>query len=126
MLNISAVESEGRLKITLRGELDVAEVERFRRFQVQGIHVEIGKEWEGIVQHYDLLEFDLSGLTFIDTTGLRVMMLVRQLVERYNKNMILTNLSPLARRILTHLRLDRVFTIEHTETQESITNHLPG
>jgi stage II sporulation protein AA (anti-sigma F factor antagonist) len=100
LLDIIEVRDAGRVRIRLRGELDLAGApslsDRLRRFRERG---------ESVV-------LDLDELEFIDMSGLRVLLAAADEASRDGWSFAVTRGSVSVRRLLGLVRLDRQLPLD--------------
>ena len=99
MRDISAPGGDVR-SLKLTGDVDIAAAE--------GVFREGSRCLEG---GPPALEIDLSGVTFIDSSGLGALVRIRNQAERQGATVVLVNLSRSSRRLLELSGLDQVFAI---------------
>ncbi|WP_113704126.1 anti-sigma factor antagonist [Nonomuraea lactucae] len=91
------VETEARHAVVhLQGEIDIATAEALK------------SALDCAVEHpaVNTLDLDFQGVSFIDCSGLRVLVGVKRAIEARGGTLDLVNLSPLAERLLTAAGLD--------------------
>ena len=66
------------------------------------------------------VEVDLSGVDFIDSSGLKALLTARRLLLERDSTLSLVNPSPCARRLLDLTGCTELFRVVHTETEEPI------
>ncbi|GIN03016.1 STAS domain-containing protein [Planomonospora venezuelensis] len=86
--------------VALAGELDYTNAERLRQDVVEALPA----------GGCDLI-MDLTGLTFCDSTGIRVFLALRSLLDERGGTVALTGLQPRLRRIFHTTGLVRFFTV---------------
>ena len=95
ILEVDTEEREGLVRVSLRGELDLSTVEKvedeLRRIEDRGD---------------ELLVLDLSGLTFLDSTGLRLMVTADQRARKSGRRLALVKGPDTVHRVFTITKLD--------------------
>ena len=95
ILEVDTEELEGFVRVSLRGELDLSTVEKvedeLRRIEDRGDK---------------LLVLDLSGLTFLDSTGLRLMVTADQRARKAGRRLALVKGPETVHRVFTITKLD--------------------
>lgn len=103
-LRISAVAEGDTTVVTLAGELDLASAdllrERIRALLARGSDVR-------------QLVVDLSGLTFLDVTGVGVLLEAHRKMTTLGGSVLLRHPKPMVVRMLSLLELDEALHIEH-------------
>ena len=95
ILEVDTEEREGLVQVSLRGELDLSTVEK-----VEG-------ELLGIEDRGDrLLVLDLRGLTFLDSTGLRLMVTADQRARKAGRRLAIVKGPETVHRVFTITKLD--------------------
>jgi anti-sigma B factor antagonist len=89
--------------LTLTGELDVTNADQAE----EAVRV----AWQ---ESPSRLVFDLSRLTFMDSTGVRVLVRARRWATRHGATVVLTGLTPSVARIMEVTGLNRAFAIHAT------------
>ncbi len=89
--------------VTLSGDVDVSTAADARR----DLHGALAASQAGMI-------IDMSGLTFIDSTGLGVLIGVLRRLSAHDTPLVLVVRSPNIARIFTLTRLDKVFVITDT------------
>ncbi len=88
-------DREGGVQLTLRGELDLSTIEK--------VEQELSRvEADG----HDLIVLDLSGLTFLDSTGLRTIVTADQRARRAGRRVVVRRGPDTVHRVFTITRLD--------------------
>lgn len=97
---------EGGVQLTLKGELDLSTIEK--------VEQELSRvEAEG----HELIVLDLSGLTFLDSTGLRTIVTADQRARRTGRRVVVGRGSDTVHRVFTITRLDeRLEMVEDTNS----------
>jgi anti-sigma B factor antagonist len=80
-LDLSISEVDGHLIITMRGDLDIASHERVDAYLRQVLAEHVGETVRVVV--------DMSGVTFMDTTGLTVLLKAWRELERTGGSLVL-------------------------------------
>jgi anti-sigma B factor antagonist len=95
ILEVETEERERLVRVSLRGELDLSTVEKvedeLRRIEDRGDK---------------LLVLDLSGLTFLDSTGLRLMVTADQRARKAGRRLALVKGPETVHRVFTITKLD--------------------
>jgi anti-sigma B factor antagonist len=94
-----AVQADATGRLALIGELDLATV---GDFETSITEVDL--------DGHDLM-LDLSELSFIDAYGLAAFIRLHHRLQAHHASLILTNPSPLVRRVFAITRLDQVVTL---------------
>jgi anti-anti-sigma factor len=97
---IESAPEDGLCVLSLVGEVDIATADEL---------VEAGRR---CLDRADRVELDLSGLTFIDSSGLGALVRIRNEAAEQAKSMVLTHVSAAAARLLQITGLDQAFTIQ--------------
>ncbi len=71
-------------------------------------------------QHGTSLRVDLSDVTFMDSTGIEVLLATRRRAELEGGSLTLCHLTPAVRRIIEVTGLDRLFTIVPEESDAAV------
>jgi anti-sigma B factor antagonist len=105
----------GRMVVTVRGELDLASAPKLQEV-LDRVHAHL---------HPALfktpLVVDMSGVTFVDATGLRALVAAARRGRRHGQGTVLRDPSPATLRLLDLTRLLGVFSIESgTEVVRSV------
>lgn len=91
------------LRVVVAGELDLANCQR------------VPSELEGRINGaLDLVRLDLSGLTFMDSTGLRTLWTLRQDVSARGGKLVIESPSPAVVRVLEVTGMNKVFDLDGT------------
>ncbi len=102
-------EMEGGLVIALRGDIDLESSPHARRALL------------ACVERRERLVVDLSGVTYIDSSGIASLVEALQETRRRGKHLALAAVSGSALRVFELARLDRVFSIYAT-VEEGLTH----
>ncbi len=95
ILEVDTEDREGLLQVSLRGELDLSTVEK------------VEDELRRVEQRVDkLLVLDLSGLTFLDSTGLRLMVTADQRARKAGRRFAIVKGPETVHRVFTITKLD--------------------
>jgi anti-anti-sigma factor len=78
---ISRIAPE-RVTMTVRGEIDMATAQQFRH------------EMTDFLSHSAMLQLDLSGVTFMDSTGVQAMLVVHRTARLLGGDLVITRTSP--------------------------------
>ncbi len=108
ILELDTEEREGLVRVSLRGELDLSTVEK------------VEDELRRIEDRADkLLVLDLSGLTFLDSTGLRLMVTADQRARKAGRRLALVRGPDTVHRVFTITKLDeRLQMVDDVEELE--------
>jgi anti-sigma B factor antagonist len=96
----TAGDGEDALHVTLTGELDISNVERFE---------EVLMELEQ--PRPELLVLDLRGVQFIDSTGLSLLLNADARARRQSRRVTIVSGSGAARRIMRTVALDQILDV---------------
>ena len=102
-LNIEIEQSEDRTVIQLSGRLTFKENRNFTGF-IDNLYSE--KNCKSVCV------FNLSGIEFIDSAGIGMLLIAKDRASNLNIEIILAQVPETANHIIQIARLDRVFTIE--------------
>ena len=95
ILEVATEEREGLVLVSLRGELDLSTVEK------------VEDELSRIEDRGDkMLVLDLSGLSFLDSTGLRLMVTADQRARKSGRSLALVKGPDTVHRVFTITKLD--------------------
>ncbi|HYE49090.1 MAG TPA: STAS domain-containing protein [Azospirillaceae bacterium] len=92
---------EGGLEIRLTGRMTLVDHDRFRAV------VDSIEKMDG-----GRCVFDLSGLEFIDSSGLGMFLIARDVAQPKNIDIVLRHAQEAVRRILNIAKFDTLFTVE--------------
>ena len=95
ILEVETRPGAGLVHLVLRGELDLSTVERVEN---ELDAVETGDE--------KLLVLDLSGLTFLDSTGLRLMVTADQRAQKDGRRLVIVKGPETVQRVFSITKLD--------------------
>lgn len=95
ILELDTTEEGGAVHIRLRGELDLSTVDK-----VEDELRRVEEKDPGVVV------LDLSGLTFLDSTGLRMIVTADQRADRANRRLAIVRGPEIVQRVFTITRLD--------------------
>ena len=95
ILEVETRRGEGLAHVVLRGELDLSTVEK--------VESELAALEEGQAQ---LLVLDLSGLTFLDSTGLRLMVTADQRAQKDGRRLVIVKGPETVQRVFSITKLD--------------------
>lgn len=98
ILEVETRPGDGLVQVMLRGELDLSTVERV---ETELGAVEAGEE--------KLLVLDLSGLTFLDSTGLRLMVTADQRAQKDGRRLVIIKGPDTVQRVFSITKLDETF-----------------
>lgn len=94
-MEVETQDREGLVQVSLRGELDLSTVEK------------VEDELRRIEDRADkLLVLDLSGLTFLDSTGLRLMVTADQRARKAGRRLAIVKGPETVHRVFTITKLD--------------------
>ena len=95
ILEVDTEEREGLVRVSLRGELDLSTADK------------VEDELRRVEEATDsLLVLDLSGLTFLDSTGLRVMVTADQRARKAGRGLAIVKGPETVHRVFTITKLD--------------------
>ncbi len=95
ILEVDTEEREGLVRVSLRGELDLSTADK------------VEDELRRVEEATDsLLVLDLSGLTFLDSTGLRVMVTADQRARKAGRGLAIVKGPETVHRVFTIRKLD--------------------
>ncbi len=95
ILEVETEEREGLVRVSLRGELDLSTADK------------VEEELRRVEEATDsLLVLDLSGLTFLDSTGLRVMVTADQRARKAGRGLAIVKGPETVHRVFTITKLD--------------------
>jgi anti-anti-sigma factor len=97
----SLTEKEKVIKIKLTGEIDIVNAEEF--------YIETEKIY---LQNFKDIEFDLSGVKFIDSTALGTFVKISNLLKKDGKKLTVKKLREQIKRLFLICSLDSVINIE--------------
>ena len=95
ILEVETRRGEGLAHVVLRGELDLSTVEKVER-ELAAL--------EG--DQEQLLVLDLSGLTFLDSTGLRLMVTADQRAQKDGRRLVIVKGPETVQRVFSITKLD--------------------
>ena len=95
ILEVDTQEREGLVQVSLRGELDLSTVDKVEA-ELRRIEQDDAK----------LLVLDLSGLTFLDSTGLRLMVTADQRARKAGRRVAIVKGPETVHRVFTITKLD--------------------
>ena len=95
ILELDTEEREGLVHVSLRGELDLSTVDKVEG-ELRRVEPQTDK----------LLVLDLSGLTFLDSTGLRLMVTADQRARKAGRRLALVKGPDTVHRVFTITKLD--------------------
>jgi anti-sigma B factor antagonist len=101
VFDLERVSLDGHARVRFVGELDLAEVDQA---QVDVIEV--------LDQSTGVLTIDLSGLTFCDSSGARLLYRIDGEAKARGRTMVLQSPTPAVHRVLDVLGLVQILTIE--------------
>ena len=100
-MDISAVYSAGRLLIGVKGELDQHRARQIKAQAEEQMDVFLPKE----------CALDLSGLRFMDSSGIAVILALRKRMEELGGSLILVNIPQQPMRVLEAAGIERLVPI---------------
>jgi anti-sigma B factor antagonist len=105
-LDVDTQNRDGRVEVALRGELDLSTIEK--------VEQELTRvEADG----HELIVLDLSGLTFLDSTGLRTIVTADQRARRSGRRIVVLKGPATVHRVFTITRLDeRLEMVDDTDS----------
>lgn len=95
ILEVDTQERDGLVRVSLKGELDLSTVERVEE-ELRRVENRANK----------LLVLDLSGLSFLDSTGLRLMVTADQRARKSGRRLAIVKGPDTVHRVFTITRLD--------------------
>lgn len=95
-VEVGATSAEGRTVVTVRGELDMAEAEN------------LWARIEPLIKPGTVVVLDASGLTFMDSVGLRVVLQARSVASLETASFRLADPQPAIQRVLKLAGVDRL------------------
>jgi anti-anti-sigma factor len=95
ILDVETRPGNGLVQVVLRGELDLSTVEKVEEelARVEGDEIKV-------------LVLDLSGLSFLDSTGLRLMVTAHQRAEKEGRRLVIVKGPETVHRVFTITKLD--------------------
>ena len=110
ILEVDTEDREGLVQVSLRGELDLSTVEKVED-ELRRVEERAGK----------LLILDLSGLTFLDSTGLRLMVTADQRARKAGRRLAIVKGPETVHRVFTITKLDeRLEMVDDATEAESV------
>lgn len=106
-LHLQTDHSNERTEVTVTGEVDMSNSQILENYLSDEIQSE----------QKDLL-LNLAKLSFIDSTGLAVLLNTRRLVQSFDRSLMLVSPNQLVRRVLEITGLDAVFEIDRAGESE--------
>jgi len=100
VLKVRTVSTDGPAVVTVQGEVDMVTAPEFRTLLLQSAAESAGP-----------LLLDLSGVTYMDSSGVGTMVYLKREIERRGRQLVLVGLPPRVRGVLEITHLDRFFTI---------------
>ena len=110
ILEVETKSGEGRLHLMLKGELDLSTVEQVEQ-ELDAAEARDEK----------LLVIDLSRLTFLDSTGLRLMVTADQRARQDGRRLVIVRGPDTVQRVFSITKLDE--TLEMVDDLSEVTNH---
>ena len=95
ILEVETRPGDGLIQVVLRGELDLSTVEK--------VESEIDAAQTG---EEKVLVLDLSGLTFLDSTGLRLMVTADQRAQKAGRRLVIVKGPETVQRVFSITKLD--------------------
>ncbi len=106
ILEVDTQERDDLVQVSLRGELDLSTVER------------VEDELRQVEERTDkLIALDLSGLSFLDSTGLRLMVTADQRARKSGRRLAIVKGPETVHRVFTITRLDERLEMVDDVTQ---------
>ena len=100
ILEVETLRRDGLAHVVLRGELDLSTVEK------------VEQELDAVQAGEDkLLVLDLSGLTFLDSTGLRLMVTADQRAQKEGRRLVIVKGPEPVQRVFSITKLDETLDI---------------
>lgn len=100
-MDIRSVYSAGRLLLSLKGELDQHRARQIKAQAEEQMDVFLPRE----------CALDLSGLHFMDSSGIAVILALRKRMEELGGRLILVNIPPQPLRVLEAAGIERIVPI---------------
>jgi len=97
---VEVVRSPGRVTLRVTGEIDMSTAPSVHEAAV------------GAIRHHPTLDIDLSAVTFMDSSGLHMLLATKQLAERRGGHVRLLHPTPSVMRVLEVTGVDGMFEIE--------------
>ncbi len=107
ILEVETKEREDGVELALKGELDLSTIEK--------VEQELTRAEDG---GHRLIVLDLSGLTFLDSTGLRTIVTADQRARRSGRRVVILKGPATVHRVFTITRLDE--RLEMVDSVEEI------
>jgi len=110
-MDLTTLTVPGEDDVTLRvsGEIDLYTAPALREAALAALR-----------QHGTTLRVDLRDVTFMDSTGIEVLLATRRRAELEGGSLTLCRLTPAVRRVIEVTGLDRLFTIVPDESGASV------
>jgi anti-sigma B factor antagonist len=106
ILEFDTQEREGAAHVHLRGELDLSSAERVER-ELERVESE----------RPELIVLDLSGLTFLDSTGLRLIVTADQRARQSDRRLAVIKGPATVQRVFSITKLDERLTMVDDESE---------
>jgi anti-anti-sigma factor len=100
---------DGYVTLQVAGEIDLATAPTLRDAALEALR-----------HHGTTLRVDLGDVTFMDSTGLEVLLATRRRAELEGGSLTLCRLNPMVRRVIDVTGLDRLFTIAADESSAPV------
>jgi len=100
VLIVRTISTDGRAVVNVQGDVDMATAPQFRTLLLQSAAESVGP-----------LLLDLSGVAYMDSSGVGTMVYLKREIERRGRQLVLIGLQPRVRGVLEITHLDRFFTI---------------
>ena len=94
-MEVDTKDVEGGVQLLLKGELDLSTIDK--------VEQELTRLED---ERHELIVLDLSGLTFLDSTGLRVIVTADQRARRSGRRLVVRKGPDTVHRVFTITRLD--------------------
>ena len=105
---VNGIEVDGQTaKITLSGSVDINSTGELRE-AVQQVSTAVKS-----------FTIDASDVSYIDSSGIAVMLLVKQVADRSSATFTITSVSPMVMKVLELAKLDQVFKIQSVSSASS-------
>jgi len=104
-LTTETVPGDGCVTLRVRGELDLHTAATLRDAALEALH-----------QHGTTMRLDLRDVSFMDSTGLQVLLATRRRTELEGGSLTLVDPTPPVLRVLEVTGLDKLFTIATDES----------
>lgn len=107
-LRIEQTVAEGKAVLRLQGEVDLRTSPRLREALLDMAQM-----------HDTVLLIDLSGVDYMDSSGVGTLVFIKREVEKQKRRLVLVGLQPRVRSVLEITHLDKFFTIADSVSEVS-------